>query len=411
MRGAKRTRLKYPPVDTSQLRSGASAHTMEIGSIQDDWGHAMTSQTPMQWVQGYTSRAAGAEPYTWTATYHLTRLMAQRLIDPEAGQTFLDDSGLTEFKWQITWPEDYETPDEYLLDRIDNVQGYAVFVHGWTGNHLIWEDLPAMVVMANRRMVAITLDHNGFGETTFADTTPALEACNPPAAMRTIERWVNLVNIRRQPGRPNRKVVNLVGHSMGGATLFYMNPILWSDGEVTRYALAPALLLEDEQYRRFYTTLGVGIGILQRLSAFKFMEKLIKPTMIRTLCAGATQYVQDVHSQQYNETARGVTGATFLAMGRLDNYEIARNWEFMRVMLGHRDRLVGLTGMMDLLSKLEFPAAHTRVVAGSHYMFSVGAEDTVNTFQHAQARQLVVSDILTLNEQALKVQKEGRLIG
>lgn len=371
----------------------------------------MQRRSPMDWVRGYSSRSSGTLPYTWTADYHMTRLMQEGYIDPDVGQQFLDDSGLTEFKWQVTWPEDYETPDDDLLSRVSNVQGYAVFIHGWTGNHKIWEELPSMVVMANRRMASISLDHNGFGESTFSTNTPALEDCNPPAAMRTIERWLNIVNLRRQPGEPNRKVINLVGHSMGGATLFYLNPIMWNDGEITRYALAPALLLEDEQYRRFYTTLGVGIGILQRLSAFKFVEKLIKPTMIRTLCAGSTDDVQAFHSEQYNETARGVTGATFMAMGRLDNYEIARNWEFMRVMLGHRDRLVGLTGMMDLLSTLEFPAAHTRVVAGSHYMFSVGREDPYNAFQHAQARELVVEDILALHEKALKVQKEGRLVG
>ncbi|MFW5692149.1 MAG: alpha/beta fold hydrolase [Chloroflexota bacterium] len=341
----------------------------------------------------------------------MTRLISEGYIDAAAGFDFLKSSNLTEFRWEVTWPEDYETPDEQLIDRISSVQGYGVFIHGWTGNYAIWEELPGMLVMSNRRMVAMALDHNGFGESTFESATPAIDSCNPPAAMRTIERWIDLMNLRRQAGEPNRKVINLIGHSMGGATLFYLNPIIWNDGEITRYALAPALLLEDEQFRRFYTTLGVGIGILQRVSAFKFVERLIKPTMIRTLCAGSTDLVQEVHSAQYNATPRGVTGATFVAMGQLDNFEIARNWEFMRVMLGHRDRLVGLTGMMDLLSKLEFPAAHTRVVAGSHYMFSVGGEDPQNAFQHAQARELVVEDILELQSYALKVQKEGRLVG
>ncbi len=371
----------------------------------------MQRRHPLDWVRGYTSRAPGTVPNTWTATYHLTKLIDQKLIDPVDGHAFLEQANLTEFKWQITWPEDFETPDEYLLDRINNVMGYIIFIHGWTGNHNIWEELPGMTVMSNRRMVSITVDHNGFGESTFSTPTPSLDDCNPPAAMRTIENWVNLMRLRRQRGEINFKTVNFVGHSMGGAMLFYLNPLNWNEGEATRYALAPALLLEDEQYRRFYQTLGLGISILQRIPTFKVFEPLIKPTMIRTLCAGATEHVQEVHRQQYGATARGVTGAAFIAMGRLDDYEIAHNWEFMRIMLGHRDLLVGLTGMMDLLSLLEFPAANLRVVPGTHYMFSVGAESPENAFQHAQARELVVQDILTLHEAAYKLQKEGRRVG
>ena len=100
-----------------------------------------------------------------------------------------------------------------------------------------------------------------------------------------------------------------------------------------------------------------------------------------------------------------------MAMGRLNDYEIARNWDLFRVMLGHRDRLVGLTDMMDLLGKMEFPAANLRVVAGSHYMFSVGSEDPTNAFQHAQNRELVVQDILDLHERAVQMQKAGQKVG
>jgi pimeloyl-ACP methyl ester carboxylesterase len=368
-------------------------------------------QSPLTWVPGYLRREPGKVPNTYVATYSLDNLIGRGLIPAEEGHRMLEESGLSDFTWKVTWPEDYETPDEYLTDRIDNVQGYVIFVHGWTGNSSIWEQLPGLTVSANRRLVALAIDHNGFGESPFVSETPSLSACNPPAAMRTIERWIDLIKIRRQPGQRTQKVINLVGHSMGGATLFYLNPIMWNYGEVTRCTLAPALLLEDELYRAFYTTLGIGIGVLQRVRFLEFVERFIKPTMVRSLCSGASDFVKGVHDNQYDVTARGVTGATFLAMGQLKDFEIARDWSLFRVMLGHRDRLVGLTGMMDLLCKLEFPAANIRVVAGTHYMFSIGSEDSHNAFQHAQNRELVVRDILTLHQQAIEMQRAGQRIG
>ena len=97
-----------------------------------------------------------------------------------------------------------------------------------------------------------------------------------------------------------------------------------------------------------------------------------------------------------------------MAMGLLNNREIPRQWSSFKVVLGHRDPLVGLLPMMDMLSHLEFPAANTRVVAGSHYFFSVGPEAV---YQHAQNRELVVQDILELHERAFALQRTGFRVG
>jgi pimeloyl-ACP methyl ester carboxylesterase len=268
-----------------------------------------------------------------------------------------------------------------------------------------------MVVSSNRSLVSIAIDHNGFGQSLFEDETPSLDSCNPPAAMRTVQRFVDLLRLRRQPGETRTKVVNFVGHSMGGATLFYLNPMAWNYGEVTRTALAPALLLEDDTHRAFYQTLGLGIGILQRIPALEMLERAVKPSVLRTLASGATDEVKALHGQQYDATPRGITGATLMAMGRLKDYEIAHDFDLMRVMLGHRDPLVGLISMMDLLGKLEFPAKNIHVVPGTHYMFSVGMESPTNAYHHAQAREMVVEDICRLHERALTYQKTGRRYG
>ena len=362
----------------------------------------------LAWARGYIDRAEGEVPGTQVATYRLTDLIERGFIDSREGRALLLDLGLTEFFWQVIWAEDDAAFDEELEVAIGSAQGYTVFIHGWTGNHTIWEDLPGMIVSGNRQMVALVVDHNGFGQSCFADTTPALETCNPPAAMRAVERLIDLLRIRRQPGDPQPRVIHFVGHSMGGAALFYLNPVFWRVGEETRYAIAPALLLEDDLHRAFYTALGLGIGLINRVRALELVERAVKPNVVDALCAGATDFVRRAHVRQYDETPRGVTARTFAAMGMLNNREIARKWDLFRVMLGHRDSLVGLVPMMDLLSGLEFPPGHLRVVAGTHYMFSVG-RDAI--FQHAQNRELIINDLEALHRQALQQQLSGARIG
>ncbi|GAB1421005.1 hypothetical protein MASR2M15_11370 [Anaerolineales bacterium] len=372
----------------------------------------MSSHYPkLAWLTAYTERREGGIPGTYTASYRLSVLIAQGLIDVATANQFLESADLHDFFWEITWAESFETPDDMLIDRIADVEGYAIFVHGWTGNHRIFEDLPAMTVLTNRRIVAITVDHNGFGESRFRNDSPSEDLCNPPAAAHTLQNWIDLMGIRRQAGQTGVKVVNLIGHSMGGAMLFYFNPMQWKYGELTRCAIAPALLLEDELHRVFYTALGLGIGMLQKLPMLEIVERFIKPGVMKTLLTGASEYVHQTHELEYVQTPKGVTGATFMAMGRLRNEEIARDWDLFRVMLGHRDPLVGLVDMMDLLGKLEIPASNIRVVPGTHYMFSIGHSNPLNAFQHAQNRELIISDILDLHARALKMQAQGRLMG
>jgi pimeloyl-ACP methyl ester carboxylesterase len=364
-----------------------------------------TSQSVVTWAANPAQRAPGSLPNTHTAFYRMSDLLARGAIDASSGRSMLLDSGLSDMVWKVTWAEDFEAPDTDLPERFANTDGYVVFVHGWTGNHTIWEEMPEMVVRGNRRLIALSVDYNGFGYSRFTNENPSLDSCCPPSAMGAIERWVNTIKIRRQPGETRRKTVNFVGHSMGGAALFYLNSMQWDIGEETRYAIAPALLLNDTVHRAFFNAMGIGISIVDRLRIFEPVENIIRPNMVNAVCEGSSEFVKQAHTLQYSETPRSTTSATFRAMGMLQNWEIAHKWDLFRVMLGHKDSLVGLVPMMDLLSGLEVPAGHIRVVAGSHYMFSVGQE---SAFQHAQNRELVVEDVLKLHEQALDIQKTGR---
>jgi pimeloyl-ACP methyl ester carboxylesterase len=363
--------------------------------------------TQLAWVRGYTRRGECDEPGTQTADYRLSDLVNRGFIAPKDGHGLLVSAGLADLVWQMRWTDNAPTPDEELEDRLNSGQGFVVFMHGWTGNHAIWESVPGQVVTQNRNLIAISVDHNGFGASPFVGT-PTLDNCSPPAAMRVIEALVEVLKLRRQPGQPNLKVINFVGHSMGGAALFYLNPINWRIGEETRLALAPALLLEDEVKRIFYTALGIGIGLVNRIQLFEPIERAIKPQVLEALTVGASQNVRQIHSEQYQRTARATTATTFMAMGLLNNREIPRRYDTFHVILGHRDPLVGLLPMMDMLSGLEFPAGNTRVVAGTHYFFSIGSD---SVFQHAQNRELVVNDILDLHERAYLLQKTGKRIG
>ncbi len=364
----------------------------------------MPAQNPLAWGQYFYTRSHANLPGTDHALYRMTDLIGRGALDPKMARAVLHDSLLLDMVWRVTWADDDGLPDPFLPTRFVDCDGWVVFMHGWTGNNTVWEDMPAMIVRANPNLICLSVDHNGFGESRFEVDTPNLDQCCPPSAMAAVERLVDVLKIRRQPGETRRKVINFVGHSMGGAALFYLNPMDYTIGEETRYALAPALLLNDNTHRAFFNAMGLGIGIVNRLRIFEPIEDLIKPSMVNAVCEGSSTYVKDTHTRQYDETPRGTTSATFRAMGLLQNWEIAHRWDLFKVMLGHKDPLVGLVPMMDMLSNMEMPAGHIRVVAGSHYMFSVG-RDTV--FQHAQNRELAVNDILNLHERALDMQKSG----
>ncbi|HLY26938.1 MAG TPA: alpha/beta hydrolase, partial [Aggregatilineales bacterium] len=327
------------------------------------------------WTQGYVKQGAGPLPGTWRAAYSVATLANSGLLKQDAVRAMLLDSGLRDFSWDVAWADDSlrtADGDNSLRSKILEAEGYVVFVHGWTGTRAIWEDLPARLVQANPRLVALVVDHNGFGNTPFVDPMPAIAECNPVGAMRAVESWFDLLQLRRQPGSTQTKTVNFVGHSMGGAALFFLREAHWRQGEQTRLAISPALLLHDEIHRAFYTTLGLGIGLVGRLRVLEVIDNLVSPSVIEVLADGATQQVRDIHTQVYDSTPKSVTARTFAAMGLIDEHPGAHHWDLMRVVLGHRDRLVGLVPALDLMQELQFDVDQVRVVMGTHYLFSVG---------------------------------------
>jgi len=328
------------------------------------------------------------------ARYTLKGLFDQNVLDGKAVNTLLKEAGLTDFGWDLIWATTADEPERSIADRLAQATGVLIFVHGWTGTRAIWEDIPALAVSADPGLIALVVDHNGFGATQFAGRTPSFEQCSPPTAMGVLERLIDLLGV--QPPIDGSRPVTFIGHSMGGAMLFFLNEARWPVGSFARFALAPALLLKDRNHRAFYDALGFGIDLINDLPVLKSVERLIEPEMINILAGGASAFVQAEHRRIYEITPRGITAQTLAAMGLIRAEPQPRLWPSMTVMLSHADRLVGLDPMLALLDTLAFESSQVRVVFGTHYFFSPG--EGVHARMHLHNRSLVVDQIHALHQ-------------
>ena len=206
-----------------------------------------------------------------------------------------------------------------------------IFIHGWDGSGAIWENLPAHVCAAENDCLILVPDVNGFGGSPFAHPerlTP--DQCSPQANMRALEKWLSTLKLL---GSRREYPTVFVGHSMGGATLFYLNERLWSGRTVGRYAVAPALLLNDLTKKSFYRTLGAGIFAGNLLSLDK-LQNQFAPFVINQLIAGASKAVQAEHKRIFKKTHKQTIARTFDAMGQAKKPSHGREWNRFRVILG-----------------------------------------------------------------------------
>ena len=99
-------------------------------------------QSRLAWLRGYTSRAETDTPGVQVASYRLSDLVNRGYISPSSGRGLLMDAGLIDFVWRVMWVDSSPTPDAELEYRLGGAEGYVVFMHGWTGNYAIWEQIP-----------------------------------------------------------------------------------------------------------------------------------------------------------------------------------------------------------------------------------------------------------------------------
>jgi len=329
-----------------------------------------------------------------SASYALNSLAQAGLISQQGVDDFCDQTSLMDFAWRVFWPKEAVEKERYA-EAMAQAQGYVVFLHGWDGSEAIWEQIPALVCAANPRLVALAADVNGFGGSPFADEVPAIEKCDPAANMVAIQHWIDLLGLRSSTRATRRlRVITLVGHSMSGATLFYLNESNWREHEVARLAIAPALLVNDSLRKSFYKALGVGIWAGSTSDMLGWLKTRLAPSIVEMLIGEASRAVKAEHKRLFNATPNGVLAQTFFAMGAVPRQVKPHHWRRFRVLLGHKDRLVGVKPMLDLLEELGFTSDQLRVVLGDHYLFSVSNQ---SRRLHLLNREIVIEEILALH--------------
>jgi len=183
-----------------------------------------------------------------------------------------------------------------------------------------------------------------------------------------------------------------------------MNDKDWAENRYARCAVAPALLCNDTLRQGFYVGLGAGIGMgLQYPLLDKIKEKLA-PRLIQELIGGASEAVKAEHLRIFERTDKGTLAQTFYALGQAEKPHRRRRWKNFRVILGHKDRLVGVAPMLNLLEDLGFRNENIRVVLGAHYFFSAGLETRRS---HSENRAILLEEILQSHE-GCRTRKGGR---
>lgn len=349
-----------------------------------------------EWARGYSAWLPERIQPVRRVGYTLVDLARRGLLDRAMVDAFSDATGLSDFAFRILWSDTDKRPDaESVAEQLRDASGLVIFIHGWTGTGEIFEDLPAMLVKQNPGLVALVPDVNGFGGSPFRMASPPLNRCDPPAVMRQIEAWINLLGLRPPVDWPHRRPVIGVGHSMGGASLFFADSAFWRSGELGRIALAPALLLNDRQRQRFYRTLGQGIhlsGVTEFID--KLTENFFAPRVLRVLASGASERVMAEHIRVFRNTPEGTIGQTFAAMGVLEADLLQDNWPFFRAFLAREDRLVGVEQTAELLDSINLTRDQIQIVDGDHYFFSAGRRFPA----HRYNREAVTAAIFVMHD-------------
>lgn len=342
------------------------------------------------WLEVSGPVRAEAAQGVYSAAYSLAELADKEIIDPEKFKGFRQRSRLETVYWRAGWSRGDIIAAGGRGAFASKADVVVVFLHGWDGSEAIWEDLPGKLCALEPNILVLVPDVNGFGRSPFRKPeTLAFRDCDPKANMRAVEGWLRLLGLLG--GRRHMPVV-FVGHSMSGASLFYLNERAWSKQRVGRCALAPALLTNDVLRQGFYRSLGIGIWAGRQLQ-LDLLTETISRGIIAQLIPGASQAVRAEHERIFKRTSKVTLANTFYAMGQAKSPVHGPDWQRFRVVLGHSDRLVGVGPMLTSLADLGFSSRQIRVVLGDHYFFSISRE---SQRLHRENKDIVLEEIRAL---------------
>jgi len=340
-------------------------------------------------------------PDVESTSYALSSLADQGLLTTRHLADFQDETGLADMAWRVFWNRTaLDEAGGDLRSLLRRTHGFVIFIHGWSGAGSMWERLPALICAANPRLIALAPDLNGFGNTPFLAEVPPVERCDPYAMMRVVTYWVEMLGLRSsERARQRRKVITFVGHSMGGAALFYFQEQSWHENEFARCAVAPTLLIDPDLRQGFYRALGVNAWAGKPVDEFKAR---LTSQVLENLLGSASEVTRAAHLRIFESTPRGTLAQTFYAMsGALAELDVKR-WSNFRVVLAHDDQVLNVSRMLRLLDDLGLFANQIQVVKGDHYLLSVGNEHRRISRRN---REIVLGEILYLHEICRERQK------
>jgi pimeloyl-ACP methyl ester carboxylesterase len=335
------------------------------------------------WVDGMRAPPQETIPDVESAKFALSSLA-----------DFQDATGLADFAWRLFWNRAaVNETDGDLRSLLRRAHGFVVFMHGWSASGGIWEQLPALTCAANSRLIALTPDLNGFGNSPFLAEVPTVEHCDPSAVMKAVSHWVEMLGLRSSSrARRRRKVITFIGHSLGGAALFYFPERDWFENEYARCAVAPALLIDDQLRQAFYQALAVDSWVDKPVDELKAW---LKPGVIENFLGSADETVRAEHLRVFETTSRGTLAQTFYAIGAAAEGPALRVWSNFHVILAHGDHMIDVAQMLRLLDALGLAPHQIQVVSGGHFLFSPSGE---NRRVHLRNREIMLGEILYLHE-------------
>ncbi len=329
-----------------------------------------------------------------TASFHFAKLAGQSLLaSPTALAEFQQTTGLADFYWEVSYYQEPNT-ESPLAQVLAEVDGFVIFLHGWCGSHLIWEDLPIRLIEQYPRLVCLNLDISGFAQALYLDTSNKTEYARIDNMMASIEYWLGAIGLWPSTYRQQKPFYLFVGHSMGGGMLFYKNQPNWQNEIYGCYLMSPSMYYHDLKRSLFYRLVATAIlipytGLIKILSSHGVVWVAMNE---------ASQLVKREHTQNFKNSSLRTLKNTLDGIGKSPPPP-RTDWSQFKVVLGNRDVLVSPKHMLNFVEQLGFKPDQIRVTMGDHYFFSY---DETSPITHKHNRQTVLTDLITFCRQLQK---------